>query len=368
MNRLQSLCSRALTRAHAALWLAVLCLCLTSTSAFATTTTALAQQCFQGIDPDTSAVLSGGTISAYLAGTSTPANMYTDYTGNVSAGVTVTLDGGGVACVWLHPETAYKLVIKNSAGVTLRTIDGINTAAAGNFTSLAASGNATIGGTMTVTGTAGFGVIATSSTTKVTNLNADQVDGGDFGSPPVGLGSTVRTPGTSQLTTLDVSGNANVSGTTSMAGASLTSTVSRYNNVLTTGDGLTYEVATVDLTAQTAAVITTTLYAVPATGAGQYSLSWDAKVTTAAGTSSTLGALTIVYTDPDGVVQTITAGAQTSAGAIATTSATNTTAAVLLGVPMLINAKASTNITYAFAYASNAANAMNYNLHIKLRK
>ena len=123
-------------------------------------------------------------------------------------------------------------------------------------------------------------------------------------------------------------------------------------------------VAGVDLTAQTAAVGTTTLYSV--TNAGQYRLQWNSKVTTAAGTSSTLGALTIVYTDPDGVAQTITAGAQTSAGAIATTTTTNTTAAVLLGVPILINAKAGTNITYAFAYASNPANAMNYNLHLKL--
>jgi hypothetical protein len=35
-------------------------------------------------------------------------------------------------------------------------------------------------------------------------------------------------------------------------------------------------------------------------------------------------------------------------------------------MPLLLNAKLSTNITYAFAYASNAANAMNYNLHLKL--
>jgi hypothetical protein len=126
------------------------------------------------------------------------------------------------------------------------------------------------------------------------------------------------------------------------------------------------ETAVVDLTAQTAAVGTTTLYTVPALGQGQYRISWNAKVTTAAGVSSTLGALTIVYTDPDGVAQTITCGAQTSAGAIATTSATNTTAAVLLGIPMLLNCKLSTVISYAMAYASNAANAMNYNLHIRL--
>src|SRR5712664_2704272 len=42
----------------------------------------------------------------------------------------------------------------------------------------------------------------------------------------------------------------------------------------------------VDLTAQTAAITTTTLYAVPASGAGQYRVGWNAKVTTVAGTSS----------------------------------------------------------------------------------
>lgn len=146
-------------------------------------------------------------------------------------------------------------------------------------------------------------------------------------------------------------------------------TVSKYNNIATVGLGVPSEVALVDALAQTAAITTTTLYAVPATGAGQYRLSWNAKVTTPATTgaaTSTLGALTVVYTDPDGVAQTITCGAQTSAGAIATTSATNTTAAVLLGLSMLLNCKASTNITYAIAYASNTANQMAYNLHIRL--
>jgi hypothetical protein len=123
----------------------------------------------------------------------------------------------------------------------------------------------------------------------------------------------------------------------------------------------------VNATAQTAAIGTTTLYAVPAS-AGQYRVSWNAKVTTAATTSSTLGALTIVYTDPDDVVQTITCGAQTNAGAIATTSAGNSTTTVLLGLEMLLNCKASTNITYAFAYASSGATPMAYNVHIVLER
>jgi len=122
--------------------------------------------------------------------------------------------------------------------------------------------------------------------------------------------------------------------------------------------------AAVALTAQTASIGTTTLFAVVT--AGEYLLTWNSKVTTAAGVSSTLGPLTIVYTDPDSVVQTITAAAQIAAGTIATSSTGNSTTTVLLGIPLLLNCKASTNITYAMAYASNAASAMNYNLNIKL--
>lgn len=126
-------------------------------------------------------------------------------------------------------------------------------------------------------------------------------------------------------------------------------------------------VASVNLLAQTAAIGTTTLLAVGA--AGQYLLSWNSKVTTVAGVSSALGALTIVYTDPDGVVQSIAvAPAFLATGVLATNGqgTTNTTATLLLGVPLLLNCKAGTNITYAMAYASNAANIMAYNLHLKL--
>jgi hypothetical protein len=133
---------------------------------------------------------------------------------------------------------------------------------------------------------------------------------------------------------------------------------------ITIQTGVPINQASVDLTAQTAAVTTTTLFAIVT--AGQYLLTWNAKVTTAAGTSSTLGPLTIVYTDPDSVAQTITAAAQIAAGTIATSSTGNTTTTVLIGVPMLLNCKAATNVTYALAYASNAANAMNYNLHLRL--
>lgn len=142
----------------------------------------------------------------------------------------------------------------------------------------------------------------------------------------------------------------------------------RYLTIPTAGNGQPAIFASVDLTAQAASIGTTTLYAVPSTNAGQYRLSWDAKVTTADGASSTLGALTIVYTDPDGVNQTIVAGALTAAGAIATTATGNATTTVLLGVPITLNCKASTNVTYAFAYASGTGGAMHYNLHLRLEE
>jgi hypothetical protein len=146
--------------------------------------------------------------------------------------------------------------------------------------------------------------------------------------------------------------------------------ISNYAGVNTVANGVPSEVAAVNLTAQTAAIATTTLFFLTPlfVASGQYRLSWNAKVTTAAGTSSTLGALTIVYTDPDGVVQTITAAALSHAGAVETTDTGNSTTTVLLGIPILMNCKVSTSITYAFAYASNAAAAMNYNLNLLLER
>lgn len=124
-------------------------------------------------------------------------------------------------------------------------------------------------------------------------------------------------------------------------------------------------VNTVDLTAQNASITTTNINS-GTLAAGQYIVTWYAKVTTAAGVSSTLGPLTLGWTDPDAVGLAITATAATAGGGTATSSTGNTTTTVLLGIPVLLNVKASTNVTYAMAYASNAANAMQYNLHIKL--
>lgn len=227
-------------------------------------------------------------------------------------------------------------------------------------TSAALSINAgpTAGSNISITATAGVGA---GGLINITGGAASAGSGGGI-SLTGGIGSTGNSGGA-----INLNGGTAAGGTT---GLLTTNThFGSYNNINTVGNGVPSQIVTVDLTAQTAAQVTAPFYVVPSTGGGQYRLSWNAKVTTPATTgaaTSTLGALTIAYTDPDSVVQTITCGAQTSAGAIATTSATNTTLAVLLGLPFMMNVKASTTITWAFAYASNTAAQMAYNIHIRL--
>lgn len=73
--------------------------------------------------------LSGGLIEVYLAGSSTPATTTSDKAGAVPNTWPITLNTLGLntqGAVWITGGSAYKYVIKNAAGVTLRTIDNIS--------------------------------------------------------------------------------------------------------------------------------------------------------------------------------------------------------------------------------------------------
>jgi hypothetical protein len=123
----------------------------------------------------------------------------------------------------------------------------------------------------------------------------------------------------------------------------------------------------VNLTAQTAAKASTLLYAVPANGQGHYKICFDAKVTTAATTSSTLGGANnfqLVYTDADDSVSVTTPAAATfdSTASALTGNSTQTQESGCVTV----NAKASTNINYSFGYTSSGATAMVYSLHVRV--
>lgn len=148
----------------------------------------------------------------------------------------------------------------------------------------------------------------------------------------------------------------------------LVSTIGKYNNINTVSNGVPSELAKVDTTALTANVGATTLYAVPASGAGMYRVSSLAVETTAGSISSTLPNVQIVYTDNEtGGTVTIDATPVLGVAGIGQTGAltANTIGTTTTGV-IVINAKASTNIQYQTVnYASSLA-GMAYALHIKL--
>lgn len=155
--------------------------------------------------------------------------------------------------------------------------------------------------------------------------------------------------------------NGSTAGTLNFTTAKIQGKVSTYNAIATVSQGIPAEYATVDLTAQSAAITATTLYAVPAAGLGMYRISWNADITTAGSTSSVLGGTAgfqIVYTSPtDSVVKTTVSGNSV-------TSAANTTGTAIGGC-LVVYAKASTNIQYQFDYTSVGGTAMVYQLHIK---
>jgi hypothetical protein len=145
-----------------------------------------------------------------------------------------------------------------------------------------------------------------------------------------------------------------------------TTPVTTYNAIATVSNGVPAEYATVDLTAQAAAITATTLYAVPASGAGMYRISWVATVTQAASVSSVLGGTNgfqIVYTDSD------TSVVKTMPGTIVAgfdSNATNSTATGTISGTFVVFAKASTNIQYQIDYSSTGVTPMQFNLHVKL--
>lgn len=290
----------------------------------------------------------------------------------------VTLQHGGVA-----NSTQTLLNLAAGAGMTITEASGTVTfvAAASAITfqtngtnngsqttlNLAQGTGMTItnsSGTVTFTAAAGpvFQTNAVNNTTQTT-LNLQNGSNITITNPSAGnvtIAATLpafQTNGTptSNQTTINYQSGTNITVSNPSAG-----------NVAFNAFGVVNKSASQDFTAQSAAIVTTTLLAVGASGAGQYLLCWNAKVTTAATTSSTLGALTVTYTDPDAVVQTVTAAAQSRAGTIETTDAGNTTTTGMIGIPLTINAANSTNIQFAFAYTSSGATAMQYNLHLRL--
>lgn len=78
---------------------------------------------------NTGVPLAGGLIYTYLAGTNTPAAVYTTSAGNIAHSNPIVLDSAGrvpTGEIWLSFNTSYKFVIKDSTGALIGTYDNIN--------------------------------------------------------------------------------------------------------------------------------------------------------------------------------------------------------------------------------------------------
>lgn len=106
--------------------------------------------------------LSGGKLFTYAAGTLTPLATYTDRSGAVPNANPVILDSAGRADIWLTVNTAYQLILQDSVGNVLDSVDnfyagadpaqltaaGIVPATGGTYTGLVSfTGGATFDGT-----------------------------------------------------------------------------------------------------------------------------------------------------------------------------------------------------------------------------
>src|SRR6185437_8044471 len=116
--------------------------------------------------------------------------------------------------------------------------------------------------------------------------------------------------------------------------------------------------AQANLTGKTANVANSTIYAVPSTGAGQYRISVNL-IVTSVGTTSTLPAAQVTWTDADNSV-----AITKSITAVDSTNTTSTTAQATF----ILDAKASTNIQWDTSGYASTGTAMQYAVHVKVEK
>jgi len=151
----------------------------------------------------------GWKLFAYLAGTSTPTPLYTSQDQSAQHPQPALTDGNGEIAIWLAPNIAYKLVLRTDADVDVWTLDNIGTVEGGYFMTLSVTGAATFftisaSGQITSTLATGTAPLVITSTTKVTNLNADLLKDKTWAAPdPIGA----TTPATGKFSTLEATGD-----------------------------------------------------------------------------------------------------------------------------------------------------------------
>jgi cytoskeletal protein CcmA (bactofilin family) len=163
--------------------------------------------------------LAGGFIYTYAAGTSTPLATYQDSTGSSANTNPVVLDAGGFANIWLLAET-YKIVAQDADAVEQWSQDNVSAVSIAelsennSFASIAVSGNATIGGDLTVDGettTASLDVTGAATIEGVLNAATAAISGNET------VGGTLVVTGATTLDDASVGGDLTVDGAANLS-------------------------------------------------------------------------------------------------------------------------------------------------------
>lgn len=221
---------------------------------------------FKALD-QTAGFLAGGKLFCYSAGTNNFKTTYSNQGGTVANQNPVILDGSGEADVWLT-SGPYKFLLTDANDVLQWTVDNVEAQESDITNNSVTTGRINISGQIISTAT-GLAPLVVASQTVVTNLNADLLDGKDFGSPAA-IGSAVPNAGT--FTTL--AGNSISTGAGNLqAGSKITT----YNGRTLAGEGIPVLFAAVDLVGQTLAITNSVMLAFPPVG--MYMVVYDFLVT-----------------------------------------------------------------------------------------
>ena len=167
------------------------------------------------------APLVGGKIYTYLAGTSTPATTYTDYSAATANTNPIILDSLGQANIWLLSTVSYKFIVRTATEVLLYTVDNISTPL--DISALASP--PPIGNTTPNTGA--FTTLTASGAFTLTGLGAMKLNSGTTAERPTPSNGMLRY----NTSTAKIEAYINGAWTNLLSGAAVTS--------VATGTGLT---------------------------------------------------------------------------------------------------------------------------------
>lgn len=103
--------------------------------------------------------LAGGQLFTYAAGTTTPQGTYADAGGTTNPNP-VVLDSSGYASIWLDPSLSYKVVLTDSTGATIYSVDNVSLGGSGGVTGISTwNANSVYSQGAIVTDTSGYGLM-----------------------------------------------------------------------------------------------------------------------------------------------------------------------------------------------------------------